>query len=90
MNSAKFQIVFDSAAAKDLKRLNRSHRDICKHIISSINSLSSSPFQGKPLKGNKRGCYSLRYSSYRIIYEVYLQKRIVHIIRLGHRRNVYR
>ena len=90
MSSAKFQIVIDPAAARDLKQLHRSHRDISKHIISSIDSLASSPFRGKPLKGNKKGCYSLRYSDYRIIYEIYSHLRTIHIIRIGHRRNVYR
>jgi len=90
MNFAKFQIVIDSAAAKDLQRLSHSRKDICKHITFCIDSLASSPFRGKPLKGNKKGCYSLRYSDYRIIYEIHFQLKTIHIIRIGHRRNVYR
>lgn len=90
MSFAKFQIVFDPAAARDLKRLHSTDRDICKHISSSIDALSVAPFRGKPLKGNKKGCYSLRYGAYRIIYEIYTQQHTIHIIRIGHRRNVYR
>lgn len=90
MNSIKFQVVLDPAATKDFKQLHRSQREICNHIISSIDSLALHPFQGKPLKGNKTGCYSLRYTDYRIIYEIYPLKHTVHIIRIGHRRDVYR
>jgi len=90
MNCAKFQIVVDPAAAKDLKRLRRSHSEITRRIISLIDSLAASPYRGKLLKGNKKGCFSLRYSDYRIIYEIYLPQRTIHIIRVGHRRNVYR
>ena len=90
MNFTKFRIVVDPPAAKDLKRLHRTHRDISKHIVSCIDSLTSSPFCGKPLKGNKKGCYSLRYSDYRIIYEIYSHLKTIHIIRIGHRSNVYR
>ena len=55
-----------------------------------INCLSGNPYYGKPLKGNKKGCYSLRVGEYRIIYEVYPSKKIVYIIRIGHRKDIYR
>jgi len=90
MSSVKFQIVVDPAAARDLKRLHRSHCDVSKHIVSLIDSLSSMPFRGKLLKGNKKGCYSLRYGDYRIIYEIHSHLKTIHVVRVGHRRNVYR
>ena len=90
MNSAKFQIVVDPAAARDLKYLHRANRDICERIKSSIDSLTSSPFEGKPLKGSKKGCYSLRFREYRVIYEIHSHLKTIHIIRIGHRRDVYR
>jgi len=90
MSSAKFQIIADTSAVRDLKRLQRSHRDMSKHIISLINSLSSAPYRGKALKGNKKGCYSLRYDDYRVIYEIHSHLKQIHIVRIGHRRNVYR
>jgi len=90
MNSVNFQIVVDPSAAKDLKRLNPSQREVSRHIVLLIDSLSFSPHLGKPLKGNKKGCYSLRYGDYRVIYEIYHQIKTIHIIRIGHRREVYR
>jgi len=48
------------------------------------------PYQGKPLKGTKQGCYSLRYRDYRITYEVYEKDRVIHLIRVGDRRDIYR
>jgi mRNA interferase RelE/StbE len=48
------------------------------------------PYQGKPLKGAKQGCYSLRYRDYCIIYEVYAKDRVIHLIRVGDRRDIYR
>ena len=59
-------------------------------LTKTIDSLIVNPFQGKPLTGNKKGCYSLREGDYRIIYEAYPTQCIVHIIRVGHRREVYR
>lgn len=90
MNSGNFTIEIDPPAAKELKNLTHTKREIIEHLIKAIDSLAFHPFQGKPLKGNKKGCYSLRYHAYRVIYEIYLSQKIIHIIRVGHRRDVYR
>ncbi|MBT9147336.1 MAG: Toxin RelG [Syntrophomonadaceae bacterium] len=90
MPSADYRIKFDNQAAKDVKKLHRSHPRITSKIIQLIDSLSSHPCQGKPLKGKNKGCYSLRQGDYRIIYELYSQQRIVHVIRIGHRKDIYR
>lgn len=89
MNS--FSIVIDTQAEKDLKKLKRSNPKLLSRLINTIDSLISNPYQGKPLKGDKKGCYSLREADvYRIIYEVYPAQKTIHIIRVGHRREIYR
>lgn len=88
MNS--FNIVVDPHAARDLKKLKRTNPKLSSRLVKAIDSLKSSPFQGKPLKGDKKGCYSLRENDHRIIYEVYTHQKIIHIIRVGHRREIYR
>jgi len=90
MDSKKFTIEFDPKAAIELKKLCRNNPSLISRLTKAIDSLISSPFQGKPLTGNKKGCYSLREGDYRIIYETYPTQSIVHIIRVGHRRDVYR
>ncbi len=88
MNS--FNIVVDPPAAKDLKKLKRTNPSLLLRIVKTIDSLIHNPYRGKPLKGDKKGCYSLRESDYRIIYEIYPQLKTIHIIQVGHRREVYR
>ena len=90
MAAKKFSIEFDPKAAKEFKKLCRNNPSLLSRLTRNIDSLILSPFQGKPLTGNKRGCYSLREGDYRIIYEVYPTESIIHIIRIGHRRDVYR
>ena len=90
MKSPKFKIKFNPSAAKDLRKLTKKQLKIVSSLIESIDCLSGNPYYGKPLKGNKKGCYSLRVGNYRIIYEVYLSKKIVYIIRIGHRKDIYR
>jgi len=89
MNS--FNIVIDPQAEKDLKKIRRSNPKLLSRLINTVDSLIHSPYQGKPLKGDKKGCYSLREADdYRIIYEIYPAQKTIHIIRVGHRREIYR
>ncbi len=90
MNSGKFRIEVDPKAARDLKKLRRSNLALTKRIIKLIGSIPVNPSSGKPLKGHKQGCYSLRSGDYRIIYEVYPSQKLIHIIRVGHRKDIYR
>ena len=85
-----FNIEFSSLAARDLKKLARTNRSLLTILSRHIDSLSNNPYSGKPLKGDKKGCYSLRHGNYRIIYEIYQQHKVVLIIRIGHRKEIYR
>lgn len=87
---SSFNIVVDPPAARDLKKLKRANPHLLPDLTKAIDSLASNPYQGKPLKGDKKGCYSLRENDYRVIYEIHSHLRIVHIIQVGHRREVYR
>lgn len=89
MNS-EFNIEFSSQAARDLRKLARANRSLLVILSRHINSLSSNHYSGKPLKGEKKGCYSLRHGDYRIIYEVYPQQKIILVVRIGHRKEIYR
>ena len=90
MKSADFQVKFDSGAARDLRKLRQKVTVIIPSIIKTINSLPDDPYKGKPLKGNKSGCYPCRIGNYRIIYEIYQVEKTVHIIRMGNRKEIYR
>lgn len=90
MTSAKWQIVADSQAARDLTKLRNQHVPALPAILRAIDTLSTSPYSGKPLKGEKAGCYSLRCGDFRIIYELYPLQHLVHLIRVGDRKDIYR
>jgi len=90
MSYASFRIEVDPKADRELKKLQRTHPAIVDKLIRLIDGLPADPYQGKPLKGAKQGCYSLRFRDYRIIYEVYAKDRVIHLIRVGDRRDIYR
>jgi mRNA interferase RelE/StbE len=90
VSSAKFKILFDPKAAKELKSLYKAQPKTGRRIVKLIDSLSVHPSKGKSLKGKLKGCYSLRHRDYRVIYEIYPFKKVIHIIRVGHRKDIYR
>lgn len=85
-----YKIVVDPIAFKDLINLKKSDKTLSQRVVNLINGLSLEPSSGKPLKGDKKGCYSLRCGDWRIIYEIYRSKETIHIIRIGHRKDIYR
>ncbi len=90
MTSSSWAVVVDPPAAHALKKLHRQHHPIIPQLIRAIDSLPHQPYQGKPLKGDKHGSYSLRVGDFRIIYDLYPSHRTIHLIHLGDRKEVYR
>ncbi|MBA2529302.1 MAG: type II toxin-antitoxin system RelE/ParE family toxin [Euzebyales bacterium] len=45
---------------------------------------------GKPLFGPLAGCHGARRSTYRVVYRIDDEQRIVHVLDVAHRRDVYR
>ena len=59
-------------------------------LIEAIDRLAESPHAGGVLKGEFAGLRRLRIANYRIIYEVITGELVVLVIRIGHRKEVYR
>ena len=90
MNSGSWAVVLDTRAARDFKTLRRQHHPALPQLIQAIDVLASHPYEGKPLKGDKRGSCSLRVGDFRIIYDLYPAERTIHIVRVGDRKEIYR
>ncbi|MBF0252587.1 MAG: type II toxin-antitoxin system mRNA interferase toxin, RelE/StbE family [Candidatus Omnitrophica bacterium] len=59
-------------------------------IGNVIKELSLSPYTGKALKAKLKGLYSYRVGSYRIIYDIIEKKIIIEVLKVMHRKDVYR
>ena len=75
------------SALKSLKNIARADR---LRIIEAIDQLKINPAAGGVLKGEYSGLRRIRIGSYRVVYEVHDEKLTVLVIRIGHRREVYR
>ncbi len=85
---ASYQIEFKSSALKELEKLPR---QIIPRAIAAIKRLAENPYpQGvKKLAGFER-TYRVRVGDYRIMYEIHEDRLIIEIIRVKHRKDVYR
>ena len=86
----EYSIELSKEAGNDIDGLYRSDKRLFHRIIKKIESLESSPFEGKPLVGNHKGEFSLRVGNYRIVYELDSNNHILYILTIKHRRHVYR
>ena len=75
------------SAAKALAKITKNDRI---RLVGAIDRLREEPNAGGVLKGEFAGLRRLRIGSYRIIYEVIDDQLVVLVIRVGHRKDVYR
>ena len=83
-----YRLFFKKSVKKDLKRLGR---EISHRILKEFREkLLPDPRIGKPLKGKDGVLWSFREGDYRVIYTFSDKDLIVLVIRIGHRREIYR
>lgn len=82
-----YKIEFKKSVKKDLRHLPK--KDVIK-ILDRIHDLVSEPRprQSKKLSGQEK--YRLRYGKYRILYEIRDQLLLITIVKVGHRKEIYR
>ena len=83
-----YRIVWKNSAKKELKKLDR---QAIPSIISAVSMLAEIQFPNgvKKLQGSQH-TYRIRVGDYRIVYSVEEQVLLIEIIRIGHRKEIYR
>lgn len=82
-----YGIEFARSAAKELKKLDRSAG---KAVMSAIYRLASNPRPAAAKKLVGRPEWRLRVGDYRVIYDIYDSKLVILVLKVAHRRDVYR
>ena len=84
-------IEFVPAAAKELKKLDRGEAArIVSTLEKRIATLDDPRSVGAPLKGEHEGYWRWRIGDYRVIARVENERVLILIVRVAHRRDVYR
>ena len=85
---AIWKIEWKASAVKELRSLDRQW---IPRVLAAITELASNPFPSgvKKLHGSEH-TYRLRVNDYRVIYEIQQNKVMIEIVRIRHRKDVYR
>jgi len=84
---ARFEIEFAASIRKDLKKIHK--KEVTK-ILSEIQKLADDPLPIACKKLTNEALYRIRIGNYRVIYEIHDDKLIIHVVKVDHRKNVYR
>jgi mRNA interferase RelE/StbE len=84
---AEYEILFKESVWKDLKKIPK--RDL-KKIISRVEKLGDDPRPMGCEKLTGEELYRVRQGNYRIVYSIQDNELTVWVVKVGHRRDVYR
>ena len=88
MTSDRWRIEIIPSARRDLNRLKEA---VASAVLEAIDHIADAPQQmGKPLRLELEGLWSARRGPYRVVYRIDEGKRLVQIIAIDHRADVYR
>ena len=86
-----WQIEFDSEAENDLKKIDREiQRRILRYLRERIATEKDPRRFGAPLRRELSGLWKYRLGDYRIICRIEDKRIVVYVIRIGHRKDVYK
>ena len=84
---ARFEIVLKRSVAKDLRHIP--NKDVAR-ILACIADLADHPRPPDARKLSAQERYRIRQGDYRILYEIEDAQLVVVVVKVGHRRAVYR
>ena len=82
-----YTVEFERNARKELLALPVAVRE---RIMEAVQRLAVDPFKSVNVKSLNGGVFRLRVGDYRVIFSVKTEVLIVLVIKIGHRREVYR
>lgn len=86
-----WKIEFDAAAAKEFRKLNRTVQQRIQRYLRERIMVAADPRQyGKAMRGEKAGLWRYRVGDYRLICAIEDDHFVVLVLKVGHRRDVYR
>jgi mRNA interferase RelE/StbE len=84
---ANYKILIKPSAVKELQKLPKKH---LQKITAKIQSLSTDPRPHGCEKLSAQEKYRIRHGNYRVVYRIDDDEVIVYVVKIGHRRDVYR
>jgi mRNA interferase RelE/StbE len=81
------QIRWERRAVKELASLPRKDQ---RRVVEAVEGLLDDPLAGEPLAAQWKGLRRLRVGQYRVLYGFDGTELLIAVVRVGHRKDVYR
>jgi mRNA interferase RelE/StbE len=86
-----WRVEWEDKAVKELKKLDaRAQRNIVRYLRKKIATENDPRRFGDPLRKDLKGLWKYRIGDYRIICSIEDKSVVVLVVRVGHRRSVYK
>jgi len=82
-----FQIIWSGSAAKELKKIDET---VAKRIFKKVSELSENPYHSDVTKIIGDPYFRLRVGDYRVIFDIQNDMLRILILKVGHRKKVYK
>jgi mRNA interferase RelE/StbE len=88
MSKVLYQLRYRQSVAKELRGMPHTERG---RVVAKIQGLVNNPYPVGAVKlRGATGLYRIRQGEYRVVYQVENQELIILVVKIGHRREVYR
>lgn len=84
---AKYNIEIKKSAAKEIKKLPAKN---INGVIKILDELAGNPRPEGCLKLSNNEKYRIRFGVYRLLYEIYDDRLLIIVVKVAHRKDVYR
>ncbi|NQV19566.1 MAG: type II toxin-antitoxin system RelE/ParE family toxin [Armatimonadetes bacterium] len=84
---AKYELKFATSVKKELRKIPND--DVLK-ILKLINSLLDDPYPANVKKLSHQNKFRIRYRNYRILYKIENDELIIYLLKISHRKDVYK
>ena len=83
-------VIFAEKAKKEFLKLDKTVQLQIKNFILKLQDLEDPRSTGKALKGNLSKLWRYRVGDYRLVCDIEDQKILITVLRVGHRREIYK
>lgn len=83
-------VIFADKAKKEFLKLDKTVQLQIKNFILKLQDLEDPRSTGKALKGNLSKLWRYRVGNYRLVCDIEDQKILITVLRVGHRREIYK
>lgn len=87
----KYEVEYSAAAVKQLSKMDAATKKLIRAWIEkNLVGCTDPRAHGKGLTGDKSGKWRYRIGNYRILAEIYDERLVIYVFKVGHRRDVYK